>query len=94
MALSRIGAIYTPAPRRLLVRLGLAARPAAGYHSRKPFRTCFCGVAKSSMFAEMPLDNRTVDQFAALAAIAGSLRPYQALPRAKRRNVSPWLAVL
>jgi hypothetical protein len=29
-------------------------------------RTCFCGMAKSSMFADMPLDNRTVDQFAGL----------------------------
>jgi hypothetical protein len=28
-------------------------------------------MAKSSMFAEMPLDNRTVDQFVALAAVAG-----------------------
>jgi hypothetical protein len=46
------------------------------------------------MFAEMPLDNRTVDQFAALAVIAGFLRPFEALPQAKRRNVSPWLAVL
>jgi hypothetical protein len=46
------------------------------------------------MFAEMPLDNRTVDQFAALAAIAGYLRPFEALPQAKRRNVSLRLAVL
>jgi len=30
---------------------------------------------KSSMFAEMPLDNRTVDKFAALAASFGFLRP-------------------
>jgi hypothetical protein len=27
------------------------------------------------MFAEMPLDNRTVNQFAALAATSGFLRP-------------------
>jgi hypothetical protein len=27
------------------------------------------------MFAEMPLDNRTVDEFAALAASSGFLRP-------------------
>jgi hypothetical protein len=46
------------------------------------------------MFAEMPLDNRTVDQLAALAAIAGCLRPFHALPQAKRSNVSPRLAVL
>jgi hypothetical protein len=26
---------------------------------------------KSSMFAEMPLDNRTVDKFAAVAATSG-----------------------
>jgi hypothetical protein len=31
------------------------------------------------MFAEMPLDNRTVDQFAALAAITGFLRPLEVL---------------
>src|SRR5882757_8759744 len=37
-----------------------------------PERTCFCGMPKSSMFAEMPLDNRTVVKFAAVAAIAGS----------------------
>src|SRR5262245_33321234 len=30
-------------------------------------RTCFCGMAKSSMFADMPLDNRTVDQFTGLS---------------------------
>ena len=29
---------------------------------------------KSSMFAEMPLDNRTVVKFAAVAAIAGFFR--------------------
>jgi hypothetical protein len=43
--------------------------------SRQPFRrhmpgrTCFCGMRKSSMFADMPLDNRTVVQFAALTAV-------------------------
>jgi hypothetical protein len=31
--------------------------------------TCFCRMRKSSMFADMPLDNRTVDQFAAFAAV-------------------------
>jgi hypothetical protein len=35
------------------------------------------------MFAEMPLDNRTVDQFAALAAVAGFLRPLEVC---RRRN--------
>jgi hypothetical protein len=46
------------------------------------------------MFAEMPLDNRTVDQFAALAARIGLLRPLETLPRAKRPFVSPRLIVL
>jgi hypothetical protein len=32
------------------------------------------------MFAEMPLDNRTVNQFAALAATSGFLRPPATLP--------------
>jgi hypothetical protein len=34
-------------------------------------RTSFCGMPKSSMFADMPLDNRTVVQFSTVAAIAG-----------------------
>ena len=38
------------------------------------------------MFAEMPLDNRTVNKFAALAAIAGFLRPLATSPRTKRLN--------
>src|SRR5882672_392667 len=68
----------------LLIRLGLANYPSCGgLPHRHPLRTCFCGVAKSSMFAEMPLDNRTVDQFAALAAVAGSLRPLEVC---RRRN--------
>ena len=29
------------------------------------------------MFAEMPLDNRTVEQFADLAAVTGLLRPFE-----------------
>jgi hypothetical protein len=41
------------------------------------------------MFAEMPLDNRTVDKFAALAATSGLLKPFPTPPRAKRLNVSP-----
>ena len=32
------------------------------------------------MFAEMPLDNRTVDKFAALAAFFGLLRPFETSP--------------
>jgi hypothetical protein len=46
------------------------------------------------MFAEMPLDNRTVDKFAALAACSGFLRPLEASPRAKRLIVSSRLMVL
>jgi hypothetical protein len=46
------------------------------------------------MFAEMPLDNRTVVKFAAVAAIAGFLRLPHMPPRSKRLKVSPWLAVL
>jgi hypothetical protein len=33
------------------------------------------------MFADMPLDNRTVVRFAAVAAIAGLLRPLETSPR-------------
>jgi hypothetical protein len=29
------------------------------------------------MFADMPLDNRTVEKFAAMAASSGFLRPFQ-----------------
>jgi hypothetical protein len=39
-------------------------RLAAGYYAARPW-TCFCRMPKSSMFADMPLDNRTVDQLAA-----------------------------
>jgi len=46
------------------------------------------------MFAEMPLDNRTVDKFAALAASFGFLRPLETSPRTKRLNISPRLIVL
>jgi hypothetical protein len=46
------------------------------------------------MFADMPLDNRTVEKFAALAAISGSLRPFETSPLTKRLNVSSWLIVL
>jgi len=44
------------------------------------------------MFAEMPLDNRTVDKFAAIAATSGVLRPSS--PQAKRLNISSRLTVL
>jgi len=46
------------------------------------------------MFAEMPLDNRTVVQFAPVAAIAGFFRLPDTSPASKRLKVSPWLAVL
>jgi hypothetical protein len=46
------------------------------------------------MFAEMPLDNRTVVKFAAVAAIAGSFRLPHMPPESKRFKVSSWLAIL
>jgi hypothetical protein len=46
------------------------------------------------MFVEMPLDNRMVVKFAAVAAIAGFFQLPETLPRTKRLKVSPWLAVL
>jgi hypothetical protein len=51
-------------------------------------RTCFCAMLKSSMFAEMPLDNRTVVQFAAVAAIVGFFRMPDTSPSSKRLKVS------
>jgi hypothetical protein len=46
------------------------------------------------MFAEMPLDNRTVVQFAAVAAIAGFFRLSATSPSSKRLKISSWLTVL
>jgi hypothetical protein len=46
------------------------------------------------MFADMPLDNRTVEKLAALAASAGSLRPFKTSPPTRRLKVSPRLIVL
>jgi hypothetical protein len=46
------------------------------------------------MFAEMPLDNRKVDKFAALAATSGFFRPLETSPQMKRLNVSSRLIVL
>jgi hypothetical protein len=46
------------------------------------------------MFVEMPLDNRTVDKFAAEAAISGFFRPLETSPSAARLNVSSGLIVL
>src|SRR5205814_542010 len=42
----------------LLVTPGSATSPTAGFRVGIVLRTCFCGMRKSSMFAEMPLDNR------------------------------------
>jgi hypothetical protein len=67
---------------------------AAGFHRQRVTRTCFCGMPKSSMFAEMPLDNRTVIKFAAQTAITGFFRLPQSPPRPKRSKVSSWLTVL
>jgi hypothetical protein len=46
------------------------------------------------MFAEMPLDNRTVVKFAAVAATTGFFRPLPPSPMPKRLKVSSWLTVL
>jgi hypothetical protein len=46
------------------------------------------------MFAETPLDNRTVDKFAGIAARVGFLRPLATSPRAKRLYISSRLIVL
>ncbi|HLZ03322.1 MAG TPA: hypothetical protein VKR55_14375 [Bradyrhizobium sp.] len=47
------------------------------------------------MFADMPLDNRTVDQLAALAARFDPLGPPVKRHRStKRSKISSWLIVL
>jgi hypothetical protein len=46
------------------------------------------------MFAEMPLDNRTVDNSRPSPLVQGFLTPFGMSPRSKRFNVSSWLAVL
>jgi hypothetical protein len=46
------------------------------------------------MFADMPLDNRTVEKFAAVVATSGFLRPFKTSPREKRLNISSRLTVL
>jgi hypothetical protein len=46
------------------------------------------------MFVEMPLDNRTVVQFAADTAIARFFRCLTRRSVSKRLKVSSWLAVL
>ncbi|MFX5336387.1 hypothetical protein ABTD37_20500, partial [Acinetobacter baumannii] len=39
---------------------GLATPSCGGLPQPHARMTCFCAMAKSSMFADMPLDNRTV----------------------------------
>jgi hypothetical protein len=46
------------------------------------------------LFADMPLDNRTVNTFAALAAIAGLFRPPEPSFPTRRLNISSRLIVL
>jgi hypothetical protein len=47
------------------------------------------------MFADMSLDNRTVEKFAAPpAAPCGFLRPLETSPRPERLKISPKLIVL
>jgi hypothetical protein len=64
------------------------------FRRRRVARTRFCGVPKSSMFGEMPLDIRTVVHLAAVAAIAGLLRLPATLPMPERLKVSSWPTVL
>jgi hypothetical protein len=72
-AIGRTGAIFWRRPFWAAGLIGpdVGCRLIAGFHRQQVHRTCFCGVPKSSMFAQMPLDNRTVVQFAAQTAIAG-----------------------
>jgi hypothetical protein len=87
--------LWRLAPWRCWLRLAFTTTGfAAGFHVGMVARTCFCGRRKSSMFGEVPLDNRTVDKFAALAASFGFLKPLEASPRAKRLIVSPRPIVL
>jgi hypothetical protein len=46
------------------------------------------------MFAEMPLDNRTVAKFAALTACLGFLKPSETAPRRKRPIISSRVLIL
>jgi hypothetical protein len=46
------------------------------------------------LFAEMPLDNRTVNEFEGVAASFGFLRPLETSPRKKRSYISSRLIVL
>jgi hypothetical protein len=51
-------------------------------------RTCFCGMAKSSMFADMPLDNRTVDLSRLTPPGLALLGLLKTSPRVKRSKIS------
>jgi hypothetical protein len=47
------------------------------------------------MFADMPLDNRTVDQVAALGRLSGPCQAsWRRLRDTKRSNISSWPIVL
>jgi hypothetical protein len=87
IARPRLGAVGyawpSPTPASLVVSIANLSRT-----------TRFCGMLKSSMFAEMPLDNRTVVQFAVQTAIAGFRGPPDTLPETKRLKISSRLAVL
>src|SRR5262245_56616780 len=78
-----------------LIGLDVPTGLRAGFHRRHAVRTCFCGMRKSSMVADMPLDNRTVDQFAAEAAWFGPPGPSDKHRRVtKRPKISSRLGVL
>jgi hypothetical protein len=74
----------------LLVRSGPvpAAGPAAGLPPARPLGHAFAEGGSPVLFAEMPLDNRTVNISAALAAISGLFRPPETPPPARRLNLS------
>jgi hypothetical protein len=59
-----------------------------------PLGHAFAACRSPVLFAEMSLDNRTVDKFAAVAGSFGFLRPLETSPPTKRRNISLRLIVL
>jgi hypothetical protein len=66
MALSRIEAPGQPKPKAPFTPFGPVPHPP--WKAILTGRTCFCRMRKSSMFADVPLDNRTVIRCAALDA--------------------------
>jgi len=67
----------------------------AGFRGQHVFRGhAFAEGGSPVCFVEMPLDNRTVVQFAAVAAIVGFFRLPDTSPSSKRLKVSSLLAVL